>query len=297
MVLVLAGPTDADVARAILARDPVGLPRWSVVAIRGASPDANVEAVAEEDWTPVTVRLVLRLRVAEHRLRREIASLRGDLLTFGLRIAHDLRTPLGGIAVSAETLKDALSEDFPEDLPLVKPISDSCDEMAALIRQVSIVAKATARPVVRERVGMGSVVWAARERLAPAIREAKATINEAKSWPEVVGDAVSLETIWWNLLSNALRHSGKEPKIDLGWEPVGETLRFWVSDHGTGVPEKNRRLLFYPFSRLHEPNAMRGLGLPIVQRLVQLTGGYCGYESVAGGGGRFFFVLSPSAAH
>ena len=45
MVLVLAGPTDADVARAILARDPVGLPRWSIVTIRGASPDPDVEAV------------------------------------------------------------------------------------------------------------------------------------------------------------------------------------------------------------------------------------------------------------
>lgn len=290
-LLVLGEPSDAEVARATPARDPSGLPRWTIVAVRDSNSGSEVEAVPAAEWTPANVRRVFRTCATLHQLRREIGSLRGDLLTYGLRIAHDLRTPLGGIAVSAETLKDALSEDFPDDLSLVKPISDSCDELASMIRQVSILAKATARPVPQEDVAMGTTVWAARERLAALIKETGAQLSEAKSWPDVVGDAVSLETIWWNLLSNALKHSGKQPKIEIGWDAVREGTKFWVRDHGPGVPEKNRKLLFYPFNRLHEPNAMRGLGLPITQRLVQLLGGSCGYEDPPDGGARFYFLL------
>lgn len=294
-LLVLGAPSDAEVARALLARDALGLSRWAIIVIREARPDPEVEALSEADWTPDNVRRLFRTCAALHALRREVASLRGDLLTYGLRIAHDLRTPLGGIAVSAETLKDSLSEDFPADLAMVQPISDSCDELAAMIRQVSVAAKATARPPSREHVAMGSVVWAARERLAPMVRETGATVSEPKSWPDVVGDPVSLETIWWNLLANALKHSGKDPRVELGWETVADGTKFWVSDHGPGVPEKIRKLLFYPFNRLHEPNAMRGLGLPISQRLVQLHGGFCGYESSADGA-RFYFVLPGQPA-
>lgn len=290
-LLVLGNPSDAEVARALLARDASGLPRWAIIAVREAGPDPEVEALSESDWTAANVRRAFRTAAALHALRREVACLRGDLLTYGLRVAHDLRTPLGGISVSAESLKDALAVDCPDDLPLVKPISDSCDELAAMIRQVSVAAKATARPLSREHVAMGSVVWAARERLASLIRETGATISEPKSWPEAIGDPVSLETIWWNLLSNALRHSGKEPHIELGWESVHEGTKYWVRDHGPGVPEKSRKLLFYPFNRLHEPNAMRGLGLPVIQRLVQLHGGSCGYESPASGGARFSFII------
>jgi K+-sensing histidine kinase KdpD len=238
---------------------------------------------------------VLRLSAASCRLRREVAALRGDLLTFGLRIAHDLRTPLGGIAVTAETLKDALQERSPEERALVKPIFDSSDELAALIRQVSMLAKATARPVPQEHLPMGTVVWAALERLRPAIAECGASVSEPKSWPNIVGDAVSLEAVWGHLLSNALVHSGKKPQVELGWEKEGAMYKFWVRDHGPGVPAPSRGLLFHPFHRMHEPNAMRGLGLSISQRLVELLGGTCGYEPQTSGGSRFYFTIPARA--
>ncbi len=290
-LLVFAEPADADVARATQAQGPDGLPRWAVVLIRSGPSDPEVQSVAPDDWTPSLAGRVLRCGAELHRLRRQVTGFRGDLLTFGLRIAHDLRTPLGGIAVSAETLKEALSEDCPCDLALVKPISESCDELAAMIRQVSILAKATARPVPQERLAMGVAVWSALERLGPAIKAAGATVAEPKTWPEVVGDSVSLETVWQNLLSNAVKHSGPAPRIELGWAPETDNDRFWVRDHGSGVSERAQRSLFQPFNLLHEPSAARGLGLPIGQRLVHLLGGVCGYEPVSTGGSTFHFTL------
>jgi signal transduction histidine kinase len=294
-LLILAGPSNADVAKATGALDSEGLPRWGVVLIHAGDSDPEAEAVAPEDWTPSLAGRVIRWCAEGQRARREAARLRGDLLTFGLRIAHDLRTPLGGISVSAETLKDALSADCPGDVPMVKPIFDSCDELAAMIRQVSVLAKATARPVPQERLSMGSAVWSALERLAASTKAAGASISVPKSWPEVLGDSVSLEAVWWNLVSNAIRHGGKHPRIELGWEALPGGHRFWVRDNGPGISDRNQKMLFQPFHRLHEANAARGLGLPIVQRLVQLLGGHCGYEAVSTGGSLFSFTLPHPA--
>jgi two-component system NtrC family sensor kinase len=90
---------------------------------------------------------------------------------------------------------------------------------------------------------------------------------------------------------NAIRHSGKAPDIELGWQQTGEGNKFWVRDKGAGVPVEKRRSLFQPLHRLHEPSAPRGLGLPIVERLVSLNCGQCGYEAVVPSGSTFFFSL------
>ncbi len=290
-MLVLQDPAVADVLRAARALDSAGLPRWGMVLFRASSPEPDVESVAPDDWNAPLVARVFRSSAARHRLRRENGALRGDLLTVGLRIAHDLRTPLGCIAVASAGLKAALAQGIPAEPALVKLIVDSGDELAGLIRQVSLLAKATARPVPQDHVDMAAAVWAALERLRPDIVKKAATVSEPASWPRVVGDGPALETIWWNLVSNALRHSGERPRIEIGWEKGAEDYTFWVRDDGNGVPTRMRGLLFQPFHRLHEPNALRGLGLPIVQRLVELMRGRCGYESEPAGGSRFFFTL------
>jgi len=69
---------------------------------------------------------------------------------------------------------------------------------------------------------------------------------------------------------------------------------FRVRDNGAGVPAGRRSQLFVPFNLLHELNAPRGLGLPIVNRLVELMGGRCFYEAPVGGGACFFFTLPAS---
>jgi signal transduction histidine kinase len=98
-----------------------------------------------------------------------------------------------------------------------------------------------------------------------------------------------LEIIWGNFLANALQH-GKD-RIELGWQEENGEFLFWVYDNGNGVASEKCAALFQPFDALHEPGAAGGLGLAIVQRLVKLQGGNCGYEHLFTGGSRFFFTL------
>jgi K+-sensing histidine kinase KdpD len=225
----------------------------------------------------------------QEELLRENGRLRGDLLTIVRRISHDLRTPLGGIITTSEMLKETLAENNPSSASLVTPILDSADGMSKLIERVNFVLKASATSYSKERVKMGETVFNALQRLESRILKSGALVAEPASWPEVNGVAPWLETVWWNLLANALQH-GNPSRIELGWRKDKNTFRFWMSDDGGGVPPGKIVKLFQPFHSLHEPDAPQGLGLSIMQRLVELQDGDCGYEP-APGGGCFYFTL------
>jgi signal transduction histidine kinase len=115
-------------------------------------------------------------------------------------------------------------------------------------------------------------------------------VSQPASWPEVAGVAPWLQVIWWNLLDNALKHGGPSAEIRLAWSRAPDGYRFSVVDRGAGIAPALQAGLFQPFDQLH---ALRtpGLGLSIVQRLVALQGGRCGYERLADGTSAFFFIL------
>lgn len=218
------------------------------------------------------------------KLAAENARLRGDLLTIAHRIAHDLRTPLGGVISSGEVLKEMISDEGA--VAVADSLLHSAEELGVLIRRVSFVTKASARPVEKETVNMGLPVSNALQQLESRLLKKGAVVKEPSDWPQVSGVTAWLEVIWWNLIANAIQHGGRS--IELGWREADGKFYFWVADDGAGAAEN--ATLFVPFHTLHEMNRTRGLGLSIVQRLVELQGGECGYE-IPGGGSRFFFTM------
>jgi len=235
--------------------------------------------------------------VSEHdRLVRENARLRGDLLTIATRISHDLRAPLGGIMSTGEILREILAEKEPSSLALTGSLFNSVDELGRLIKSVSAVAKASAKPRAKEKVRMGGIVSGVLQKLESRTLKKHATIIEPGSWPIVEGVDSWLEFIWWNFLANALQHAGESPQIEFGWREETGKILFWISDNGPGVSADKRGKLYQPFDSLHEPDSGRGLGLSVVRRLVELQGGDCGHEANPEGGARFFFTLPKSAS-
>lgn len=217
----------------------------------------------------------------------ENAQLRGDLLTIGRRVSHDLRTPLGGISISIELLKELLNGNG-DAAEAIQSLNISLDEISRLIKSLSILARASSNPPPMEKVYMGEVVRGVSQQLERKALEKGATLNIPDVWPEVSGNPGWIEFIWWNFLANALQHGG--PAIELGWSKKKDDFCFWIRDNGEGVPVEMRELLFQPFNSLHRPDSTRGLGLSIVRRLVELQGGDCGYQA-GSGGPEFFFTL------
>ncbi|HEX3627397.1 MAG TPA: HAMP domain-containing sensor histidine kinase [Verrucomicrobiae bacterium] len=221
----------------------------------------------------------------------ENGRLRGDLLTIASRISHDLRTPLGGIVTAAEVLQEMLTE-VKQPETLTKAILNSVDDMTRLIRQVCVVARATAQPQPLKPVNMSLVVATALQRTERLVAKRGDTVAEPSSWPQVKGVPDWLEYVWSSFLTNAIQHSAEKVRVELSWREENGWYKFGVTDNnGGGVREDLRPTLFYPFNLLHKPEGgTRGLSLSIVQRLMELQGGACGYEPLPGGS-YFYFSL------
>jgi signal transduction histidine kinase len=298
-LLALCDPASDLVQQAVGTVDADALPRWSVVVFGGATiGQPDVPMVPPEDWNTAVVFHVFRAAMALHALRRERARLCGDLATVGSRIAHDLRTPLGGIITTAEMLREILDEEHPASAPHVAPILESAEGMAKLIERVGFFAKATVSAEPPQRCDKGTAFGNAFQSIARRLLTSGATLQQPSRWPTVLGHPAWLETIWRNLLVNAVQHSEPGTRIEAGWSEDGDRLCFWLQNT-RGAADANQPE-FFPFHRLHEPGPTRGLGLPMVQRLVQREGGRCGVETPAGRV-RLFFTLpanpvsSPSA--
>jgi K+-sensing histidine kinase KdpD len=234
----------------------------------------------------------------EERLRQleaENERLRGDLKTLSRRFSHDMRTPLNCVAMAGEELSKPSSGSEAAQAALAPALLGAVTEITSLIERVSFVLKASVDPPPRQTLAMGDAVWAALQRLETRTREQGATIVQPDSWPRVEGMASWLEVIWGNLIGNALKYGGKAPRIELDWVQGSPEYFFRVRDHGPGVPPEKRGQLFTPFNALHALSAPRGLGLPIVHRLVELQGGRCFFEAPTDGGAYFVFTLPALA--
>jgi light-regulated signal transduction histidine kinase (bacteriophytochrome) len=292
-IIVLLRPDDLTVANAGAALDASGLPRWSIVVCDDLARGAEIEVVASSDWNARLVAQVFRGARERWVLRRENARHRGDLLSIGTRVVHDLRSPLGGVLTSAEVLKEILLADAPSNAVLTDSIVESVEGQMKLIRQLSLLAKASAQTHPAETFNMSAPFWSALQSVEKLARSKGATISQPKEWPEVVGSAALTETVWVHFLANAVVYSGPTPKIAAGWDRAENAWRFWVKSE-IAAPAPKRTTLFMPFHQLHQPNAPRGWGLPIAHRFVELQGGKCGYESPPEGGALFYFLL-PAA--
>jgi signal transduction histidine kinase len=224
------------------------------------------------------------------------ARLRGDLLTVASRVSHDLRTPLNYIFTAGEAMKEILIEKEPAAAAMADSLLSSAEEITQLIKRVSFVLRASANPPEITTVSMSEPVFIALERLERHVLAKQATVVKPAAWPEVPGVASWLEIIWWNLVMNALTHGGQKSRIELGWQEQKQSIRFWITDNGPGVPADRRKNLFKSFDSLHETRDFAGLGLAIVHRLVELQGGKCGHESPPNGGSLFYFTLPAGPA-
>jgi light-regulated signal transduction histidine kinase (bacteriophytochrome) len=118
--------------------------------------------------------------------------------------------------------------------------------------------------------------------------------------PVVNCDPTLLRQVWINLLSNALKYSRRveSPRIAIGARRDGPRFTFKVKDNGAGFDMQYAQKLFGVFQRLHRDEEFdgTGVGLAIVQRIVQRHGGDVWAESSLGAGATFEFSLPASDA-
>ncbi len=225
---------------------------------------------------------------------RELQKRLEELDAFAHTVAHDLKNPLTRIIGYAELLEGEFDTLPEEDLRgFLGVIARGGRKMENIIDELLLLASVREGEVESQPLDMSDIVNEVQRRLGHVIEGSQAQIIEPESWPAALGHGPWVEEVWLNYISNAIKYSGREPRLELGGavEPGG-AARFWVRDNGPGLSEEDQGRLFAPFTRLHQVRAEgHGLGLSIVRRIVDKLGGQVGVESQVGKGSVFYFTL------
>jgi len=205
-------------------------------------------------------------------------------------ISHDLRHSLAVIVANAEFLCEVrLSGEQREEL--YQEIRIAVNQMTELID--SLLEFSRTRESLRRTYGnvkesIERVVQAIRAR--PDFRPVRVIIRQegnSTGW----FDTKKLERVFYNLLANACESiTGPEGRITIELREVADVLQIRVSDNGRGIPESIRARLFEPFVSYGKENGT-GLGLTVVQKIVQDHGGDVTLEQTSEEGTVFRLTL------
>ncbi len=220
-LLVLSGADAGEIGLATQATVADDRPRWAVIVL-GHGPSDLADMISPEACRPAVLAQLLRSVVMQHELLRENLQLRGDLKTIARRLNHDLRSPLNCLNLNCELIDELLDADAAEVRSQVGVIRKSLGEIGQLIERYSEILLASTDPAPATDVAMDAVVAC----VLRQFEQEGIAVQQPPAWPRVRGVAEWLEIIWWNLISNALKHGSPGAPIGLGWRNDGDALRF-----------------------------------------------------------------------
>jgi|AGTN01.2.fsa_nt_gi PAS domain S-box len=219
---------------------------------------------------------------------------------FVAMISHDVRSPLMNISGIIELMRHGKFGD-------ITPASDEQLQVADrnLVRVIQMISEL----LEIERIEAGNIPLIAKlNNLTTTAREAIAAVEqlaEAKSiaikcWDNnliAVFDGDRLHRVFVNLLANAIKFSPEHSFIALEQKKVGKEFEICVIDHGRGVPESSRDIIFSKFSQVSVKDDTEsggtGLGLAVCKGIVEAHGGTIGVRANddGSGGSTFWFRL------
>ncbi|MDM8566329.1 GAF domain-containing sensor histidine kinase [Candidatus Halobeggiatoa sp. HSG11] len=229
--------------------------------------------------------------------QQELEQNNSQLETFARTVAHDLKNPLNTVIGYSDELVEICTEDNLLDAELMSQlvfVAKAGHKMEEIINALLLLAKTSkGGNIDTQPLDMPSIIAQAQERLIYMIKGCQAEISIAKNFPVVLGYAPWVEEVWANYISNGIKYGGLPPKLELGADVQDDNMiRFWVRDNGPGLSKENLAKLFTAFTRLHQNNAEgHGLGLSIVQQIIEKLNGKIGAESIMGQGSTFYFTL------
>lgn len=237
-----------------------------------------------------------KLQLSQEQLREHVAALQArneELEAYTHTVAHNLKNPLAVLFITSDLITDVPDLTRKELKEYLEQIRSIAYEMNSIIDNLLLLSEARQMEVTVEPVDMASVVATIRKRLSHMIKAHRARICFPKNWPTVIGYAPWVKEVWANYLSNALKYGGQPPCVELGATPQPDgMIRFWIRDHGPGIPPEAQARLFMPFTQLgRDHEGGHGLGLAIVRHIIEKLGGQVGIESELGKGSLFFFTL------
>ncbi len=215
-------------------------------------------------------------------------------------ISHELRTPLTSIIGAVTGLLD--EDDLYDPASrrdLLQTIKQGAMRMNRLVNNLLDMTRVESGylQLSKEWCDVQDMIGVAANRVE-ALRSRSLKIEAAPDLPLVPADFVLIEQVLVNLLDNAAKYSSPDSEISVKASHNRKEVAISVADHGPGIPEEDRELVFDKFYRLRASRQIggTGLGLTICKAIVEAHGGRIWVSGNPGGGALVTFILPLLAA-
>jgi len=216
-------------------------------------------------------------------------------------VSHELKTPLTSMRLATHVLlSEKLGPLNPKQMEMLAAAREDSDRLYRIIENLLDISRMEAGrseleliPVNTEQVILDAVEKMRASYLAKGIA---LTINVPGDIPLVFADTFRLESVFANLLNNALKNTPPGGQVTVSAQAEGALVHFAVEDTGSGIPEEYLPHVFEKFFHVpgHGQEKGSGLGLSIVKEIIDAHGGSVGVSSEPGKGTRFTFSLKAA---
>jgi PAS domain S-box-containing protein len=252
---------------------------------------APIEGETKGDFLVLAaIRDITQKKLAEEQLK----AVNKELESFSYSVSHDLRAPLRAINGYARMLIEDYETSLHSDgKRMLDTIMGSAKKMSQLIDDLLQFSRLSRRELEQTTISTQSMVEGICEEMKSAQphRQMRFIIPPL---PNVMADNM-IKQVWINLLNNAVKYSSHRPEsiIEVKAEKHPTEIVFSVTDNGAGFDMRYAGKLFGVFQRLHSEEEFEGtgVGLAIVQRVVNKHGGKVWAQGEVGKGATFSFSL------
>jgi len=244
-------------------------------------------------------------REQELRDKQEQLVQAGKLATLGeltAGVAHELNNPLNNTSLFVGNAIDRLELGGTDNGRIVTELRHAMQQVRKATEIISHLRTfGRAAPVSREPISLRQVIERALSLMQAQlrVREVEVTVDLGVAEPVVVGNAIQLEQVFINLLTNARDAVADSPRKAIGISAaVGPAaVEIAVADTGHGIPPELEQRIFDPFFTTKEVGKGMGLGLSITYGIIKEHGGTISVVSAPGEGAAFLIhlPLAPAA--
>jgi light-regulated signal transduction histidine kinase (bacteriophytochrome) len=245
---------------------------------------------AEEKIINLNTELEEKVEIRTQQLKKS----NEELEAFSYSVSHDLRAPLRAVIGYTKMLEEDYSSRLDVEAKRITGIiKNSTLKMGNLIDDLLTFFRTGRNEIVKSTIDNNEMV-------EEIIKGMDGEIRGNVEWcvhplPAVRADMNMMRQVWINLISNAVKYSGKSnmPKIEIDSQQLDGQTVFFVKDNGIGFNEKYAGKLFRVFQRLHSSEAYEGtgVGLAIVEKIITKHNGKIWVEAAVNKGATFFFSI------
>ncbi len=273
----------------------------AMLEIFGLRKDGS-EFAADVSISPIEAGFVLatvyditrrnQLETEQKRMIRELEVVNEELKNFAYVVSHDLKAPLRAIGSLADWIAtdqhDRLDSDGQEHLRLLIQRVRRLDALIDGVLRYSRIGRIYEAAV---KIDLDELVQEVIDSLAPP---ANVSVQVMTQLPIIVAEKTSIQQIFQNLISNAIRYLDKPiGSIEIDCTQLKEGWCLSVKDNGPGIETRHFERIFQLFQTLNPRDRVEstGVGLSIVKKIVDQYGGKVWLESTVGQGSTFFFTV------